>query len=325
MVGRSGHKNLDRLIDDVARGERQLSSIHNTELRESVRIALHLHADAPSVPDAYTKARMRTRVMARLDPRSRRLRDTAWTFLELLARPAPYIVRGVALGSLVLCFALAGFAASADALPDDTLYPVKIAAEQVRLALAAAPADRAAVEMSIAEHRLGEAEKLAATGRTSDALVASAFYSEHIAAAAAELAPADEIDLSMQLESRFSAQRERALSLAATLATDVKSERVDRARDDRDVPPRAWEDPGGARGGVGGDPRRRSRRRGRGGRASRRDEDRDRRRARDDSRGRDVARDSRRIARRASVDRTPDAAARGDAGSARFRGREDDA
>ena len=226
MVGRSGHKNLDRLIDDVARGERQLSSIHNTELRESVRIALHLHADAPSVPDAYTKARMRTRVMARLDPRSRRLRDTAWTFLELLARPAPYIVRGVALGSLVLCFALAGFAASADALPDDTLYPVKIAAEQVRLALAAAPADRAAVELSIAEHRLGEAEKLAATGRTSDALVASAFYSEHIAAAAAELAPADEIDLSVQLESRFSAQRERALSLAATLATDVKSERA---------------------------------------------------------------------------------------------------
>ena len=226
MVGRSGHKQLDRLIDEVARGQRPLTSIRNPELREAVRIALRLHADAPSVPDAYIKARMRARVMARLDPRPRSLRDTAWTFLELLARPAPFIVRGVALGSLVLCVALAGFVASADTLPDDALYPVKTAAEQIRLALAAAPADRAAVELSIAEHRLGEAERLAATGRTSDALVASAFYSEHIASAAAELAPTDDGDLSAQLESHFSAQRERALALAATLATDERAERA---------------------------------------------------------------------------------------------------
>jgi hypothetical protein len=169
---------------------------------------------------------MRARVMAGLEARSRSLRDTAWTILELFARPAPYIVRGVALGSLVLGVALASFVASADALPDDALYSVKTTAEQLRLALAAAPADRAAVELSIAEHRLGEAERLAASGRTSDALVASAVYSQHIASAAAELAPEDEDDLSTQLESRFSAERERALSLAATLATDTKSERA---------------------------------------------------------------------------------------------------
>lgn len=169
---------------------------------------------------------MRARVMAGLQPRRQGLRDTAWTFLELLARPAPYIVRGVALGSLTLCLGLGAFVASADTLPDDLLYPVKVAAEQVRLALADAPEDRAAVELSIAEHRLTEAEKLAVTGRTSDALVASAVYSQHIASAAAELAPQAEGDLSTQLESRFSAQRERALSLAASLAVNVRSARA---------------------------------------------------------------------------------------------------
>ena len=166
---------------------------------------------------------MRTRVMAQLDPRAQTLRDTAWAILEFIARPAPYIVRGVALACVALCVTLAGFVASADTLPDDLLYPVKIAAEQMRLALADAPADRAAVELSIAEHRLDEAEKLAADGRTSDALVASAFYSEHIATAAAELGPDADSDLDAQLESRFSEQRERASSLAMSLSTNEQS------------------------------------------------------------------------------------------------------
>ena len=226
MVGSSSGGQLDRLIDEVARRQRHLSSIQDPELRESVRIALRLHAEAPSVPDAYTKARMRVRIMARLDPRARTLADTAWSILELLARPAPFIVRGIGLTCIALCIALAGFVASADTLPDDVLYPVKIAAEQVRLSLADAPADRAAVELSIAEHRLGEAEKLAASGRTSDALVASAFYSQHIATAAAELGPEAESDLDTQLESRFTEQRERASSLAASLSTNEQSARA---------------------------------------------------------------------------------------------------
>jgi len=115
--------------------------------------------------------------------------------------------------------------ASADTLPDDLLYPVKIATEQVRLALADAPGDRAGVELSIAEHRLTEAEKLAGSGRTSDALVASAMFSQHIASAAAELAPQPDTDLGVQLEAAFDAQRERATTLAATLSTEVKTAR----------------------------------------------------------------------------------------------------
>lgn len=225
MVGRDDQNRLDRLIGEVARGERDLSSIRDARLREAVRLALRLHQDPPSAPDAYTRARMRARIMAGLRPRRPTLLDNAWTALELLARPAPYIVRGIATASVLVCLGMGAVVASADSLPDDALYPLKLASEQVRLALADAPGDRAGVELSIADHRLREAETLAGNGRTSDALVASAMYSQHIASAAAELAPEANTDLGTQLESTFSAQRERAQALASTLATDVKSER----------------------------------------------------------------------------------------------------
>jgi len=128
--------------------------------------------------------------------------------------------------SIVASLSMGAIVASADTLPDDLLYPLKLATEQVRLALADAPGDRASVELSIASHRLTEAEKLATTGRTSDALVASALFSQHIASAAAELAPQDdETDFGAQLETSFKAQRDRAQALAVTLASDVRSSR----------------------------------------------------------------------------------------------------
>jgi hypothetical protein len=228
VVGKSGPKRLEKLIGEVSRGERDLSSIRDAQLREAVRVALRLHKDAPEAPDAYTRARMRARIMAGLRPRRPSLWDNAWTALELLSRPAPYIVRAIAVAAVLLCLGMGAVVASADSLPDDVLYPLKLASEQVRLALAEAPGDLAGVELSIAEHRLREAEALAGSGRTSDALVASAMYSQHIASAAEALASQDQndqSDLGAQLESAFSAQRDRAQSLAATLATDVKSAR----------------------------------------------------------------------------------------------------
>jgi hypothetical protein len=208
----------------VARGERTLESIDDAELREAVRLVLRLHADVPSGPDAYVRMRMRARVMASLRPRRPTFRETAWSAVWYFGRPAPYIVRSVAIAAIIVCSSLGATLASADSLPEDVLYPVKIASETVRLALAGTPQDRAAVELTMAEHRLVEAEKLAASGRTSDALVASATYTQHIASAAAELAPqADVASLGAQFEQSFNAQRDRAQALAATLSLDVKS------------------------------------------------------------------------------------------------------
>lgn len=225
VVGRTERAKLDRLIQEVARGQRTLQGIHDPKLRESVRIALRMHEDAPSGPDEYTRRRMRARVMSSLRPHRPTMRDNAWAALWYLGRPAPYIVRSVAVAAILVCSGLGATITSAESLPDDVLYPVKIAAESVRLALAGAPDDRAAVELTIAEHRLVEAEKLAASGRSSEALVASAVFSQYIAWAALELAPqADQsVSVNAQLQSSFNAQRERAQALATILSLDPSS------------------------------------------------------------------------------------------------------
>lgn len=223
MVGKDRLNDLDRLIEQVARGQRRLDSIKDAKLREAIRVALRIHHNAPAAPDDYARLRMRARVLSRLDPRGPSLADNAWLAFELFGRPAPYIVRGVALAALLVVAGLGASVAAADTLPDDLLYPVKVASEAVRLALAAMPDDRASVELSIAEHRLSEAEKLAAGGRTSDALVASAMYSQHVASAAAELVPNDSSTVAQQLETTFAQQRDRAQQLATTLSANTKS------------------------------------------------------------------------------------------------------
>lgn len=223
MVGQSRPKQLDRLIDEVARGDRELSSIRDASQREAVRIALRLHKESAQEPDAYTRIRMRARVLGTLRPRHATLRDHAWTALELIARPAPYLMRAIAVASVLVCFGMGAIVASADTMPDDLLYPVKLGTETVRLGLAETDAERAVIELSIAEHRLHEAERLAASGRASDALVASAMYSQHVAWAAADLAPQAPSDLALQLEQRFDADRTRAQTLASTLSANTKS------------------------------------------------------------------------------------------------------
>jgi hypothetical protein len=226
--GRSRQEKLDRLIGEVSRGQRTLAGIDDPELREAVRIALRLHEDADGLraPDDFARLRMRARVMSGLRPKAPTLRDNAWTALWYLSRPAPYFVRAIAITAIVVGAGMGATLASADSLPDDALYPVKVAAEGVRLALAGAPQDRAAVELSIAEHRLAEAEKLAINGRTSDALVASAVYSAHIAAAAAELWGDDDAAVGAQLAASFNTQRDRAQRLSIELASGATSARA---------------------------------------------------------------------------------------------------
>ncbi|RME47229.1 MAG: hypothetical protein D6791_06405, partial [Chloroflexi bacterium] len=77
--------------------------------------------------------------------------------------------RGIAVVALLLALlGVAGGAtvvAAADSLPGDVLYPVKRAAEQVRLALATNPAARAELQMRYNRERQAEAQAVAAMGR----------------------------------------------------------------------------------------------------------------------------------------------------------------
>lgn len=55
--------------------------------------------------------------------------------------------------------------AASDSLPGDTLYPVKLAAEDARLAFASAPGNQVGLALQFAEERVEEIQALAAAGR----------------------------------------------------------------------------------------------------------------------------------------------------------------
>jgi hypothetical protein len=184
-----------------------------------------MHKYAPSGLDALARERMRDRVLGSVRPRRPTLADRAAIVFEVLAKPAPYAMRGIAVGALCIATVAGATVAGADTLPDDPLYSLKLASEDLRLTLAVSAGDRAAVQLSIAEHRLAEAEALATSGRDEDALVASSTYSQQIAEAAAELAELEELQpevvaLVAQLDGRFNEQRSRLQLLASKLSAD---------------------------------------------------------------------------------------------------------
>jgi hypothetical protein len=231
MVRAGGPETLDRLIESVVRGERGLASIRDAKLREAVRVALRMHKYAPSGLDALARERMRDRVLGSVRPRRPTIADRAVIAFEVLAKPAPYAVRVIAVGALCIATVAGATVAGADTLPNDPLYALKLAGEDLRLTLAVSAGDRAAVQLSIAEHRLAEAEALATSGRDEDALVASSTYSQQIAQAAAELAELEELQpevvaLVAQLDDRFNEQRSRVQLLATKLSADPSTQRA---------------------------------------------------------------------------------------------------
>ena len=182
----------------------------------------------PDDLDEDQRARIRYQVLASLRGRSITLGDRLYDALALAALPAPHIVRVLVVITILLGILATATVASAQSLPDDALYGLKLAGEQVRLALALTPEDRAAVELSMAEHRLAEAEQLALDGRTSDVLVATSSYGEHLANAAAALATVERVDPNAgavvdRLRQRVADQQKRAADIARRLAADPGS------------------------------------------------------------------------------------------------------
>lgn len=225
MVGRRSSKDTAKLIEEVARGDRLLEDIKDPELRETVRLALRLHKDPFSGPDARTRSRIRARVLFGLQPHKATLVDRLAIAFELLGRPTPYAMRALAVGLVVVAIGASTAVVSAGAVADDALYSVKITSEQMRLALATSPEDRAVVELSIAEHRLAEATALATLGDEDNAIVATSEYGEHMANAAAELAQVESLQpqtatLVVQLQQRIDEHRATAVAVLARLADD---------------------------------------------------------------------------------------------------------
>ena len=225
MVGPRSARDTAKLIEEVARGDRLLEDIKDPQLRETVRLALRLHKDPYSAPDARTRSRIRSRVLFGLHPRHATLLDRVAVAFELLGRPTPYAMRALAVGLAIVVIGASTALVSSGTVSEDTLYPVKITSEQVRLALATSPEDRAVVELTIAEHRLAEATALATLGNEDDAIVATSEYGEHMANAAAELAQVEALQpetatLVVQLQQRIDEHRATAAAVVARLAED---------------------------------------------------------------------------------------------------------
>ena len=227
MSGRRPRSDFTENLEAVARGVRRLEEIRDPILREAVAAALRLRARELRL-DPASRTRMRNTVLGALEPAKPTVADRLYGAFALLGRPAPLLVR--ALLGIVISAGLLGSAtvASADSLPDDPLYAFKLAGEQLRLAVAVSPEDRAAVQLSIAEHRLDEAERLAMSGREDAAIVATASYGSSLADAAAELASVEVSNphtsaLVAQLQVSLAMSQQRVATTATRLAGDART------------------------------------------------------------------------------------------------------
>lgn len=179
---------LDRALDAMARGERPEAL--DPELRALVRLAILISESAEDLTPARRTA-LRARILRRLEePRPPTRLERAAAALSLALRPLGLAGRTAVALLLVTVLAAGVTVAGERSLPGEPLYGWKLATEQVRLAVARAPEDIAAVQMSIAQRRLEEAGALATLEREAEADEAVSRYAEHVATAVAALTDA---------------------------------------------------------------------------------------------------------------------------------------
>ncbi|MBI3971623.1 MAG: hypothetical protein HY332_10080 [Chloroflexi bacterium] len=138
-------------------------------LLELTQMTLQL---APVPAPADVKARVRARVMAAAEAKLNR-RPWWHTAASWLAGGPAWRLPPVGVAAAVVAFAVFGgggaVVAAAHSLPGDTLYPIKLAVEDVRLAAARVTSGedaQAALRNEIADRRVHEAKALADHGRT---------------------------------------------------------------------------------------------------------------------------------------------------------------
>ncbi|MDM7999855.1 MAG: DUF5667 domain-containing protein [Dehalococcoidia bacterium] len=132
------------------------------ELEPLLRVATALQKAAVAVePRPDFKAQARYQAMTGLQGQERKPEARRGGFAGWMPRWA------VAMASVILVFLIAGtgtVAASTGSMPDDTLYPVKLATEHVRVSLARGDISKARVNMRLADRRVKEIVYLAEKG-----------------------------------------------------------------------------------------------------------------------------------------------------------------
>ncbi len=115
-----------------------------------------------------------------------------------------YLLAGL-LVVIAILMGVGAVASSAQTLPGDFLYPVKLAQENVRLSLTANVLDQAELHMEYANHRMVEASALVAQQRTSSLDQVLSDYNQHIQtelsfiSPGSSLTPGQQSDLAVKL------------------------------------------------------------------------------------------------------------------------------
>jgi len=185
------------------------------ELEPLLRTALGFSWRASSLqPSPEFKARVRLRLEgARLYTKQQRQPEKPGLFAW--RRGWAFALTAV----LVILFTSAGtVAASSDALPDEPLYPVKLATEQTRLTFTFSDAGKAELHARLAENRALEIAAMAREGKIEQAAIITEKLAEHLEEANNAI---QKVEITRSEASQFMATPEEAVTTPqATTAPD---------------------------------------------------------------------------------------------------------
>jgi len=172
---------LNECLESVFKGESIEACLsaypeQASKLGPLLETSLRLMRESAAIrPDAEYKARAQYRLQAmfyaRHEESEKRTRIPVWRRKWAMAMTTVLVVLLAGIGAV---------AAAANALPDDALYPAKLAAEQVRMTLAFSDVDEAKLHLQFAERRAAEMTELARQGKSEKISILAKQVADHV-------------------------------------------------------------------------------------------------------------------------------------------------
>lgn len=221
---------LERLEGGEATVEEALGGY--PELRAELEPLLRLSVELRSMPRVVAPESLRTsrrpvfRSPSRVTPIAAASRGRGWGAIRPASAWAAPLVR-LAAGLAAALLLLGGsMVASANSLPEEPLYPLKLAMESAQLALVPDPRSRVELEIQFAARRLEEVQSAARQGKTEAVQRGLALYEERVESAlsAAQAAP-------IPVERKEDPRLQDALERQQQLLEEVYSQVPDPAKD----------------------------------------------------------------------------------------------
>ena len=165
---------LDNCINQIIFSEKSVEEClakypeHKEKLKHLLATLSNVRKIPKPIPSACFKTALKDRLIRQLEPKKVIPLSAKRTWIEKLSSLKPAIVQ-VAAGILIFVFLSSGvMMASANSLPGDSLYPIKIAKENIQLALTFNKMAKAELHLQFAQRRLSEIETVLRDERDAD-------------------------------------------------------------------------------------------------------------------------------------------------------------